>query len=169
MWPNTRPISDTYKIIRCSESLIGINYELQMDCFDCVVTYRTLFFHKNYWKYVYFLYASFFARRMPTLSLWIFFKDLSVFKITEKCLICYYFLFRMYCVRTRFSLRLSSDQNFGKYVYMVNLLWVSYVAFPICLFESNWRNSHILSPRSFVIFTVLDLKSPISLPNKSQM
>ena len=80
------------------------------------------FFNKNYWKYVYFLYATFFACRMPTLSLWIFFKDLSVVKITEKCSICYHFLFRMYCVRTRFSLRPSCDQNFGKYVYMVNLL-----------------------------------------------
>ena len=68
-----------------------------------------------------FLYAIF-ACRMPTPSLWIFFKDLSVFKITEKCSICYNFLFRMYCLVTRFSLRLSCDQNFGKYVYMVNLL-----------------------------------------------
>ena len=28
MWPNTRPISDTYKIIPCSESLTGNTYEL---------------------------------------------------------------------------------------------------------------------------------------------
>ena len=28
----------------------------------------------------------------------------------------------MYCVVTRSPLRLFSDQNFGKYVYMVNLL-----------------------------------------------
>ena len=67
-------------------------------------------------------YAAIFACRMPTPSLWIFLKDLSVFKITEKCSICYhFFLFRMYCLVTRSSLRLFSDQNFGKYVYMVNL------------------------------------------------
>ena len=69
-----------------------------------------------------FLYAIIFACRMPTLSLWIFFEDLSVVKITEKCSICYQFIFRIYCLVTRFSLRLSCDQNFGKYVYMVNLL-----------------------------------------------
>ena len=69
-----------------------------------------------------FLYATIFACRMLTPSLWIFFKDLSVFKITEKCLICYHFLFRIHCLVSRFSLRLSCDQNFGKYVYMVNLL-----------------------------------------------
>ena len=28
VWPNTRPISDTYKIIPCSESLIDNTYEL---------------------------------------------------------------------------------------------------------------------------------------------
>ena len=68
-------------------------------------------------------YAAIFECRMPTPSLWIFLKDLSVFKITEKCSICYhfFFLFRMYCLVTRSSLRLFSDQNFGKYVYMVNL------------------------------------------------
>ena len=121
-----------------------------------------------------FLYATIFACRMPTLSLWIFFEDLSVVKITEKCSICYQFIFRIYCLITRFSLRLSCDQNFGKYVYMVNLLLQRitvgvFSSFSICLFESNWRNSHILSPPLFIIFTVLDLKSPISLPNKSQM
>ena len=89
-----------------------------------------------------FLYATIFTCRMPTPSLWIFFKDLSVFKITEKCSICYHLLFRMYCVRTRFSLRLSCDQNFGKYVYMVNLLLQRitvgvFSSFSICLFESN--------------------------------
>ena len=120
-----------------------------------------------------FLYAIF-ACRMPTPSLWIFFKDLSVFKITENVQFVIIFLFRMYCLVTRFSLRLSCYQNFGKYVYMVNLLLQRitvgvFSSFSICLFESNWRNSHILSPPSFIIFTVLDLKSPISLPNKSQM
>ena len=121
-----------------------------------------------------FLHATIFACRIPAPSLWIFLKDLSVFKITEKCSIYYYFLFRMYCVVTRFSLRLSCDQNFGNmfawlsYSYS-GLQWVSYVAFPICLFESNWWNSHILSPRSFIIFTVLDLKSPIPSPNESRM
>ena len=68
-----------------------------------------------------FLHATIFACRIPAPSLWIFLKDLSVFKITEKCSIYYYFLFRMYCVVTRFSLRLSCDQNFGKYVCMVKL------------------------------------------------
>ena len=121
-----------------------------------------------------FLHATIFACRIPAPSLWIFLKDLSIFKITEKCSIYYYFLFRMYCVVTRFSLRLSCDQNFGNmfawlsYSYS-GLQWVSYVAFPICLFESNWWNSHILSPRSFIIFTVLDLKSPIPSPNESRM
>ena len=121
-----------------------------------------------------FLHATIFACRIPAPSLWIFLKDLSVFKITEKCSIYYYFLFRMYCVVTRFSLRLSCDQNFGNmfawlsYSYS-GLQWVSYVAFPICLFESNWWNSYILSPRSFIIFTVLDLKSPIPSPNESRM
>ena len=110
-----------------------------------------------------FLYAIF-ACKMPTPSLWIFFKDLSVFKITEKCSISYHFLFSMYCVVTQFSLRLSCNRNFGKYVSVVNL---TYLAFPICLFESNWRNSHIWSPHSFIIFTVLDLKSPISLSIKN--
>ena len=90
-----------------------------------------------------FLHATIFACRIPAPALWIFLKDLSVFKITEKCSIYYYFLFRMYCVVTRFSLRLSCDQNFGNmfawlsYSYS-GLQWVSYVAFPICLFESNW-------------------------------
>ena len=121
-----------------------------------------------------FLHATIFACRIPAPSLWIFLKDLSVFKITEKCSIYYFFLFRMYYVVTRFSLRLSCDQNFGNmfawlsYSYS-GLQWVSYVAFPICLFESNWWNSYILSPRSFIIFTVLDLKSPIPSPNKSRM
>ena len=121
-----------------------------------------------------FLHATIFACRIPAPSLWIFLKDLSVFKITEKCSIYYYFLFRMYCVVTRFSLRLSCDQNFGNmfawlsYSYS-GLQWVSYVAFPICLFESNWWNSHILSSHSFIIFTVLDLKSPIPSPNESRM
>ena len=121
-----------------------------------------------------FLHATIFACRIPAPSLWIFLKDLSVFKITEKCSIYYYFLFRMYCVVTRFSLRLSCDQNFGNmfawlsYSYS-GLQWVSYVAFPNCLFESNWWNSYILSPRSFIIFTVLDLKSPIPSPNESRM
>ena len=121
-----------------------------------------------------FLHATIFACRIPAPSLWIFLKDLSVFKITEKCSIYYYFLFRMYCVVTRFSLRLSCDQNFGNmfawlsYSYS-GLQWVSYVAFPIGIFESNWWNSYILSPRSFIIFTVLDLKSPIPSPNESRM
>ena len=41
-----------------------------------------------------FLYATIFACRMPTLSLWIFFKDLSVFKITENVqfVIIFYFV-----------------------------------------------------------------------------
>ena len=137
-----------------------------------MVTY--FFFIKTTENMFTFLYAIIFACRMPTLSLWIFFEDLSVVKITEKCSICYQFIFRIYCLVTRFSLRLSCDQNFGKYVYMVNLLLQRitvgvFSSFSICLFESNWRNSHILSPPSFIIFTVLDLKSPISLPNKSQM
>ena len=82
--------------------------------------------------------------------------------MTEKSSISYHFLFSMYCVVTQFSLRLSCNRNFGKYVSVVNL---TYLAFPISLFESNWRNSHIWSPHSFIIFTVLDLKSLISLPN----
>ena len=99
---------------------------------------------------------------MHFLNVSYFFKDLSIFKITEKCSISYHFLFSMYCVVTQFSLRLSCNRNFGKYVSVVNL---TYLAFPISLFESNWRNSHIWSPHSFIIFTVLDLKSLISLPN----
>ena len=74
------------------------------------------FFYRNYWKYVYFLYATFFACRMPTLSLWIFFKDLSVFNITEKCSVSYHFLFSMYCVVTQSLLGRFCDQNFGNYV-----------------------------------------------------
>ena len=112
-------------------------------CFDCVVAYRTLFLYKLLKICLLFSYAAIFACRMPTPSLWIFLKDLSVFKITEKCSIYYYFLFRMYCVVTRFSLRLSCDQNFGKYVCMVKLqlqrVTVGVLcSFPICLFESNW-------------------------------
>ena len=88
-----------------------------------MVTYRTLFFYIKITENMFtFLYATIFACRMPTLSLWIFFEDFSVVKITEKCSICYQFIFRIYCLVTRFSLRLSCDQNFGKYVYMVNLL-----------------------------------------------
>ena len=90
-------------------------------CFDCVVAYRTLFFIQITENMFTFLHATIFACRIPAPSLWIFLKDLSVFKITEKCSIYYYFLFRMYCVVTRFSLRLSCDQNFGKYVCMVKL------------------------------------------------
>ena len=93
-----------------------------------MVTYRTLFFYIKITENMFtFLYATIFACRMPTLSLWIFFEDFSVVKITEKCSICYQFIFRVYCLVTRFSLRLSCDQNFGKYVYMVNLLlhWIT--------------------------------------------
>ena len=86
-----------------------------------MVAYRTLLFIQITENMFTFLYAIF-ACRMPTPSLWIFFKDLSVFKITENVQFFLIFLFRMYCLVTRFSLRLSCYQNFGKYVYMVNLL-----------------------------------------------
>ena len=112
-------------------------------------------------------YAAIFACRMPTPSLWIFLKDLSVFKITEKCSICYhFFLFRMYCLVTRsskYSLVIRILENMLTWLIYdwSGSQWVSYVVFPICLFESNWRNSHILSLHSYIIFTVLDLKFPI--------
>ena len=96
-------------------------FEFGLLFFDCVVAYRTLFFIQITENMFTFLHATIFAYRIPAPSLWIFLKDLSVFKITEKCSIYYYFLFRMYCVVTRFSLRLSCDQNFGKYVCMVKL------------------------------------------------
>ena len=89
---------------------------------DCVVAYRTLFFYTNYWKYAHFFYATIIASRMPTPSLWIYLKTYQFFKITEKCSIYYHIFILMYCVVTRSPLRLFSDQNFGKYVYMVNLL-----------------------------------------------
>ena len=41
------------------------------------------------------------------------------------------------------------------------LQWMSYVAFPICLFEPNWRNSHTFFPHSYLIFPVADLTFPI--------
>ena len=75
-----------------------------------MVAYRTLVLLYKLLK-IYLLFS------MP-----LFFKDLSVFKITEKCSNYYHFLFRMYCVVTRFSLRLFCDQSFGKYIYMANLL-----------------------------------------------
>ena len=131
------------------------------------------FFYTNYWKYVYFFICYFCVQNAYAITMDIFWRLIS-FQDNWECSICYNFLFRMYCLVTRFSLRLSCYQNFGKYVYMVNLLLQRitvgvFSSFSICLFESNWRNSHILSPPSFIIFTVLDLKSPISLPNKSQM
>ena len=124
------------------------------------------YFYTNYWKYVHFFYATIIASRMPTPSLWIYLKTNQFFKMTGKCSIYYHFFILMYCVVTRSPLRLFSDQNFGKYVYMVNLLLQRITvgvlrSFPICLFESNWRDSHILSPHSYIIFTVLDLKFPI--------
>ena len=59
---------------------------------------------------------------MPTPSQWIYLKTNQFFKMTGKCSIYYHFFILMYCVVTRSPLRLFSDQNFGKYVYMVNLL-----------------------------------------------
>ena len=78
-------------------------------------------FYTNYWKYVYFFICYFCVQNAYAITM-IFFKDLSVFKITENVQFFLIFLFRMYCLVTRFSLRLSCYQNFGKYVYMVNLL-----------------------------------------------
>ena len=82
-------------------------------------------------------YAAIFSCRMPMPLLSIFLKDLSVFKITEKCSIYYlFFLFRMQFLVTRSSLILFSDQNFGKYVYMVNLLLQRITAGVLCSFSN---------------------------------
>ena len=120
------------------------------------------YFYTNYWKYVHFFYATIIASRMPTPSLWIYLKTYQFFKITEKCSIYYHIFILMYCVVTRSQKIRILENMFTWLIYCYSALqWVSYVAFPICLFESNWRNSHILSPHSYIIFTVLDLKFPI--------
>ena len=103
-----------------------------------------------------------------------FSEDLSVFKIAEKCSNYYHFLFRMYCVVIRFSLRLFCDQSFGKYVYMANLLSQRVTVGALCSFSNlSFRTQLTKLPYllSSFIFNISSRRSyiPNSLPNKSQM
>ena len=130
-----------------------------------------------------FFYAAIFACRIPSpslqifskyLSVWAFSEDLSVFKIAEKCSNYYHFLFRMYCVVIRFSLRLFCDQSFGKYVYMANLLSQRVTVDVLCSFSdlsSRTQLTKLPYLLSSFIFNISSRRSyiPNSLPNKSQM
>ena len=65
-----------------------------------------------------------------------YFKRLISFQNNWKTLnLLSFFLFRMYCVVTRSSLRLFSNHNFGKYVYVVDLLLQRITVGVLCSFS----------------------------------
>ena len=102
-----------------------ITYHLQLNqVFFCVVAFRIPSFrYTNYLKYVYFFLCSYFCGQSAYAVDIDIFKRLISFQNNWKTLnLLSFFLFRMYCVVTRSSLRLFSNHNFGKYVYVVDLL-----------------------------------------------
>ena len=105
--------------------------------FFCVVAFRIpSFCYTNYLKYVYFFLCSYFCGQSAYAVAIDIFKRLISFQNNWKTLnLLSFFLFRMYCVVTRSSLRLLSNQNFGKYVYMVDLLLQRITVGVLCSFS----------------------------------
>ena len=105
---------------------------------------------------------------------WHFLKTYQFSKQLKNVQIIINFLFRMYCVVIRFSLRLFCDQSFGKYVYMANLLSQRVTVGVLCSF-SNLSSRTQLTKLPYLlssfIFNISSRRSyiPNSLPNKSQM
>ena len=143
-------------------------------CFDCVVAYRTLFLYKLLKICLLFTCYNFCVQNTCAITVDIFKRLISFqnnWKMFNLLLFFISYVLRGNTVFVKTFMWSEFCKNmFAWLSYSYSgLQWVSYVAFPICLFESNWWNSYILSPRSFIIFTVLDLKSPIPSPNKSRM